>query len=172
MRRSVLVAAAMLEIALAQTAFDSPALAQTQAVQPRNIALFIADGLRFCMVDDNTAPTVAAMARQGVTLRNGHALFPTFTMANASGMATGHMLGDTGTYSNTIYTGFEVPGAASSLTPFLESDVVLGDIDEHFAAVTWTKQRSSSWLATKATARLQSAKLGRLWCSTPPNAPV
>ena len=130
MRRSVLVAAAMLEIALAQTAFDSPALAQTQ---PRNIVLFIADGLRFCMVDDNTAPTVAAMARQGVTLRNGHALFPTFTMANASGMATGHMLGDTGTYSNTIYTGFEVPGAASSLTPFLESDVVLGDIDEHFA---------------------------------------
>jgi hypothetical protein len=133
MRRSVLVAAAMLEIALAQTAFDSPALAQTQAVQPRNIVLFIADGLRFCMVDDNTAPTVAAMARQGVTLHNGHALFPTFTMANASGMATGHMLGDTGTYSNTIYTGFEVPGAASSLTPFLESDVVLGDIDEHFA---------------------------------------
>jgi len=130
MRRSVLVAAAMLEIALAQTAFDSPALAQTQ---PRNIVLFIADGLRFCMVDDNTAPTVAAMTRQGVTLRNGHALFPTFTMANASGMATGHMLGDTGTYSNTIYTGFEVPGAASSLTPFLESDVVLGDIDEHFA---------------------------------------
>jgi predicted AlkP superfamily pyrophosphatase or phosphodiesterase len=109
MRRSVLVAAAMLEIALAQTAFDLPALAQTQAVQPRNIVLFIADGLRFCMVDDNTAPTVAAMARQGVTLRNGHALFPTFTMANASGMATGHMLGDTGTYSNTIYTGFEVP---------------------------------------------------------------
>src|SRR5262249_23780248 len=133
MRRSVLVAAAMLEIALAQTAFDSPALTQTPAVQPRNIVLFIADGLRFRMVDDNTAPTMAAMARQGVTLRNGHALFPTFTMANASGMATGHMLGDTGTYSNTIYTGFEAPGAGSSLTPFLESDIVLGDVDEHFA---------------------------------------
>jgi hypothetical protein len=26
-----------------------------------------------------------------------------------------------------------VPGAGSSLTPFLESDVVLGDVDEHFA---------------------------------------
>jgi hypothetical protein len=66
-------------------------------------------------------------------LRNGHALFPTFTMANASGMATGHQLGDTGSFSNTIYTGFEVPGAGNSLTPFLESDVVLGDVDEHFA---------------------------------------
>jgi hypothetical protein len=68
-----------------------------------------------------------------VSLRNAHALFPTFTVANASGMATGHMLGDTGTFSNTIYTGFEVPGAGSSLTPFLESDAVLGDVDEHFA---------------------------------------
>ena len=98
-----------------------------------NVVLFIADGLRFRMVDDNTAPTMAAIARQGVSLRNGHALFPTFTMANASGMATGHLLGDTGTFSNTIYTGFEVPGAGNSLTPFLESDMVLGDVDEHFA---------------------------------------
>jgi hypothetical protein len=85
------------------------------------------------MVDDNSAPTMAAMAREGVSLRNGHALFPTFTMANASGMATGHLLGDTGTFSNTIYTGFEVPGVGNSLTPFLESDIVLGDVDEHFS---------------------------------------
>jgi hypothetical protein len=95
------------------------------------VVLFIADGMRARMADD-TAPTMAAIARDGVNLLNGHALFPTFTMANASGMATGHMLGDTGAFSNTIYTGFEVPGAGSSLTPFIESDVVLGDIDEHF----------------------------------------
>jgi hypothetical protein len=43
------------------------------------------------------------------------------------------MLGDTGDFSNTIYTGFRVPGAGDSLTPFLESDPVLGDVDEHFA---------------------------------------
>ena len=48
-------------------------------------------------------------------------------------MATGHMLGDTGDFSNTIFTGFQVPGAGDSLTPFLENDPVLGDIDEHFA---------------------------------------
>ena len=97
------------------------------------MVLFIADGLRSRMVDDSTAPTMAAIARDGVSLRNSHALFPTFTTANASGMATGHMLGDTGDFSNTIYAGFEVPGAGNSLTPFLESDVVLGDVDEHFA---------------------------------------
>jgi predicted AlkP superfamily pyrophosphatase or phosphodiesterase len=133
MRRSILFAATILPAALAHAAIDSPALAQTQTARPHNVVLFIADGLRSRMVDDNTAPTMAAMARAGVSLRNGHALFPTFTMANASGMATGHMLGDTGTFSNTIYTGFQVPGAGNSLTPFLESDVVLGDVDEHFA---------------------------------------
>jgi len=132
MRRPLLLGTAFLQIVLGQALLGSSAVAQVQPVQPHNVVLFIADGLRFRMVDDNTAPAMAAMARQGVSLRNGHALFPTFTMANASGMATGHMLGDTGTFSNTIYTGFEVPGAGNSLTPFLESDAVLGDVDEHF----------------------------------------
>jgi predicted AlkP superfamily pyrophosphatase or phosphodiesterase len=131
MRRPFLIATAILAFAQAMPALS--AQAQTPTARPHNVVLFIADGLRFRMVDDNTAPTMAALARQGVSLRNSHALFPTFTMANASGMATGHMLGDTGTFSNTIYTGFEVPGAGSSLTPFLESDVVLGDVDELFA---------------------------------------
>ncbi|MBO0716561.1 MAG: alkaline phosphatase family protein [Rhizobiales bacterium] len=132
MRRPFFLTAAILAFAQAIPASFAWAQ-QPPPARPHNVVLFIADGLRSRMVDDNTAPTMAALARQGVSLRNSHALFPTFTMANASGMATGHMLGDTGTFSNTIYTGFEVPGAGSSLTPFLESDVVLGDIDEHFA---------------------------------------
>ena len=128
MRFLPVFSAAMLQAILASTAF-----AQAPAARPHNVVLFIADGLRFRMVDDGTAPTMAALARAGVTLRNAHALFPTFTTANASAMATGHMLGDTGDFSNTIYAGFEVPGAGNSLTPFLESDVVLGDVDEHFS---------------------------------------
>jgi hypothetical protein len=111
----------------------SAALAQTPQARPHNVVLFVADGLRFRMVDDRNAPTMAAIARNGVSLLNSHALFPTFTTANASAMATGHMLGDTGDFSNTIDAGFEVPGAGKSLTPFLESDVVLGDVDEHFS---------------------------------------
>jgi predicted AlkP superfamily pyrophosphatase or phosphodiesterase len=111
----------------------SAAFAQAPAAPPHNVVLFVADGLRFRMVDDRTAPTMAAIAREGVTLRNSHALFPTFTTANASGMATGHMLGDTGDFSNTIYAGFEVPGARNSVTPFLENNATLGDMDEHFS---------------------------------------
>ncbi len=103
------------------------------ADQPHNVILFVADGLRSPVVDDTTAPNMATLARNGVYLRNSHSLFPTFTTANASALATGHMLGDTGDFSNTIYTGFQVPGAGKSLTPFLESDPVLGDVDEHFS---------------------------------------
>jgi hypothetical protein len=122
----------LLGTTILQAIVGSAAFAQAPAPQHHNIVLFVADGLRFRMVDDQTAPTMAAIAREGVSLRNSHALFPTFTTANASGMATGHMLGDSGDFSNTIYAGFEVPGAGNSLTPFLESDVVLGDVDEHF----------------------------------------
>ena len=118
---------------LATLAEVSPAAAQTAATRPHNVLLFVADGLRARMVDDTTAPTMAAIAREGVSLRNSHSLFPTFTTANASAMATGHMLGDTGDFSNAIYTGSEIAAAANSVTPFLESDPVLADVDEHFA---------------------------------------
>ncbi len=113
----------------------APAAAQAPAPHPRNVVLFVADGLRTRAVDDSTAPTMAALAREGVSLRNGHALFPTFTTANASAMATGHMVGDTGDFSNTIYTGFDVPvtGRSKSATPFLENDRTLGELDRHFS---------------------------------------
>jgi len=130
MRRFLLVIA-MIALAAAQAGAQEGA--QAPASQPHNVILFVADGLRSRMVDDSTAPVMAAIAREGVSLRNSHALFPTFTTANASAMATGHMLGDTGDFSNTIYAGFEVPGAGGSLTPFLESDPILADVDEHFS---------------------------------------
>ena len=109
---------------------SSNAIAQSR---PHNVVLFVADGLRPGMVNTRTAPAMTALMTRGVRFTNTHSLFPTFTTANASGMATGHMLGDTGDFSNTIYTGFQVPGAGDSLTPFLESDPVLGDVDEHFS---------------------------------------
>ncbi|MBE7196841.1 MAG: alkaline phosphatase family protein [Parafilimonas terrae] len=101
--------------------------------EPRNVVLFVADGLRYGMVNATNAPTMDRLMKSGVRFTNTHSLFPTFTMPNATAMATGHMLGDTGQYGNTIYTAFPVPGAGESLTPFLENDPVLGDVDEHFA---------------------------------------
>jgi hypothetical protein len=119
--------------AITIAAATSTASAQTEPSRPHNVVLFVADGLRARMVDDATAPTLAALAREGVSLRNSHSLFPTFTTANASALATGHMLGDTGDFSNTIYAGFEVAAANGTVTPFLENDTVLGEVDAHFA---------------------------------------
>jgi len=106
-----------------------PASAQSQ----RNLILFVPDGLRALKVTPETAPTMAAIRDKGVNFANPHSLFPTFTMANASGLATGHFLGDTGTFSNTIYTAFAVQAAAGSVTPFIENDPILGEIDAHFS---------------------------------------
>jgi Type I phosphodiesterase / nucleotide pyrophosphatase len=110
----------------------STASAFAQNGQPRNLILFIPDGLRALTVTRETAPTMAALRDQGVNFRNPHSLFPTFTMANSSAMATGHYLGDTGTFSNTIYTGYPSVPAGNTVVPFIENDDVLGDIDNHF----------------------------------------
>jgi arylsulfatase A-like enzyme len=118
-------------LAFAAAVIVAPSLAYAEP--PHNVILFVPDGLRALMVTPENAPTFAAVRDQGVNFKNPHSLFPTFTTPNASAMATGHYLGDTGDFSNTIYSGFPVPGAGDSLTPFLESDPVLGDVDEHFA---------------------------------------
>jgi arylsulfatase A-like enzyme len=102
-------------------------------VTPHNVILFVPDGLRAQIVSERTAPAMAALRDGGVDFRNPHSLFPTFTTPNASAMATGHYLGDTGDFSNTVYAGFPVPGANDSVTPFLENDRVLGDVDANFA---------------------------------------
>ena len=132
------------------------------ADQPHNIVLFIPDGLRALMVSKETAPTMAAIRDKGINFRNPHSLFPTFTTPNASAMATGHYLGDTGDFSNTIYSGFPVPGAGDSVTPFLESDPVLGDVDEHFAGdyldeVTLLKAARDAGISTATVGKLGPA---------------
>src|SRR5262249_48561483 len=97
-----------------------------------NVILFVPDGLRALSVTEASAPTMAAVRDRGVNFRNSHSIFPTFTMANASGLASGHYLGDTGTFSNTIFTGYPVAAANDSVAPFIENDAILGDLDAHF----------------------------------------
>src|SRR4051812_20780366 len=110
----------------------SAGVASAQNDQPRNLILFVPDGLRGRIVTPQTGPAMAEVRDKGVNFRNPHSLFPTFTMANGSAMATGHYLGDTGTFSNTIYTGYASAPAGDTVVPFIENDAVLGDIDEHF----------------------------------------
>jgi hypothetical protein len=126
-------AAAVLAFFLMGSAFFLlPQRSSSQPAVPHNVILFVPDGLRAGIVDATLAPEMAAIRSAGVNFRNSHSLFPTFTTANASGMSTGHFLGDTGDFSNTIYAGYKVGAAKLSVTPFIENDPILGEIDEHF----------------------------------------
>jgi hypothetical protein len=107
-------------------------------ILPRNVVIFVFDGLRAGSVNAIDSPTMLWIRNHGVSFANSHSLFPTFTTANASAIATGHYLGDTGDYSNQIYIGHPVfidgnfqrpPG---SYAPYVENNRVLGDLDAQF----------------------------------------
>lgn len=51
---------------------------------------------------------------------------------NASAIATGHYLGDTGDFSNTVFDSGNFGSATGTLTPFVENNQILGDLDSHF----------------------------------------
>ena len=125
MRLKIAMLSAGLTVLAAATAF-------AQNNTPRNLILFVPDGLRARIVTPETASAMAEVRDKGVNFKNPHSLFPTFTMANGSAIASGHYLGDTGTFSNTIYTGYASAPAGDTVVPFIENDAVLGDVDEHF----------------------------------------
>ncbi|HSK43835.1 MAG TPA: alkaline phosphatase family protein [Candidatus Binatia bacterium] len=104
-----------------------------------NIIIFVADGLRHGSVNATDTPTLWRVRQEGVHFKNSHSLFPTFTTANASAIATGHYLGDTGDFSNVIWTKYLLFSSGNfgrtegaSVTPFLEDDQIIGDLDDHY----------------------------------------
>ncbi len=111
---------------------------QSGAARRRNVLIFVADGLRHGSVNERDTPALWAVRTNGVHFENSHAVFPTFTTANASVIATGRGLGETGAYSNTLWSGFPLfdTGNFNALpgtpVPFLESDRALADLDAHF----------------------------------------
>jgi Type I phosphodiesterase / nucleotide pyrophosphatase len=119
-------------VLLACSSLFAATAAFAQNDKTHNLILFIPDGLRAMKVTPETAPAMAEVRDKGVNFKNPHSIFPTFTTANASAMSTGHYLGDTGDFSNTIYTGYTV-APVDTVVPFLESDPVLHDVDEHFS---------------------------------------
>jgi len=117
----------------------APLLAlQPQAPAPRpNVLVFVADGMRPGSVNEQDTPALWRVRTQGVHFQNSHAVFPTFTMTNASVLATGHAPGDSGIFSNTVWPGFALfdTGNFGLLTgtpvPFLEDDRALADVEGH-----------------------------------------
>jgi predicted AlkP superfamily pyrophosphatase or phosphodiesterase len=111
---------------------------QNTPARPRNIVIFVADGLRAGSVNPTDTPVLWRVRTEGVNFANSHAVYPTLTMPNASAMATGHSPGDTGQFGNNIFPGFPIFDTgnfgrpAGTLVPTVEDDRVLGDLDDHF----------------------------------------
>ncbi|HWE44467.1 MAG TPA: alkaline phosphatase family protein [Caulobacteraceae bacterium] len=125
-----------------------------------NLIIFVADGLRSGMVTPQNAPTMAAIRADGVDFHNSHALFPTVTTANASAIATGHRLGDTGDFANTIFPGDPVlPAVAPSHVAMYEDDATLGDMNKRYGG---NYLNETSLLEAARKAGYQTAAVGKL----------
>jgi len=103
-----------------------------EAKRPNNIILFVPDGLRALSVTEDTTPAMAAVRDTGVNFKNPHSVFPTLTTANASVMATGLHLGDTGNYSNTFYVGRPIESANASVTPAVNNNRIRRELDQYY----------------------------------------
>ena len=112
--------------ALALAAAGLACVAHAQPKAAHNVIIFVADGLRSGIVTPDTAPALAALRDQGVDFQNSHSLYPTVTTVNGSAIATGHYIGDTGDFGNTLYVGPEKLGQpVQGVTAPLEDDAVL-----------------------------------------------
>jgi len=113
------------------------ALPCANAQSHRNVIIFVADGLRRGSVNAEDMPAFTRVRTSGVDFRDSHSVYPSVTTANASAIATGHGLGDTGDYGNALYPGLwltrpDVTAAAGNISPFLEADDVLANINAAF----------------------------------------
>src|SRR6476619_6443790 len=126
-----------LAVITCSTAALLSALGQDPAPPRRNVLIFVADGLRHGSVNPQDTPALWAVRTEGVHFENSHALFPTFTMANASAIATGRGLGETGVFANTIWPGFPTYDTGNfgllpeTPVPFIENDRVVADLGDH-----------------------------------------
>ncbi|MBS0273082.1 MAG: alkaline phosphatase family protein [Proteobacteria bacterium] len=149
--------AAVLAIAVAAAL---PAEARHHApAKPRNVLIFVADGLRYDSVTPQTAPTMWKLKTQGVDFTNSHSLYPTITTVNASAIATGHYIGDTGNFGNMLYTGYPVTGANGAPITFQEDDALLGALAAHYNG---NYLNETSFIAAAREAGYATAVMGKV----------
>jgi arylsulfatase A-like enzyme len=118
----------------ASTAIALTLLAPAQAADkpPRNIVIFVADGLRYTSVNPDTAPTMSRIRKEGVDFTNSHSSYPTLTTVNAAVIATGHFPGDTGNFGNSMWVNFPVECRMGATVTFIEDDCILKDVKAHY----------------------------------------
>ncbi len=78
-------------------------LAAETARPDRHVVVVVWDGMRPDFVGEKTTPTLWKLAREGVTFRNHHAVYPSATMVNGTALVTGVYPGKNGVVANYEY---------------------------------------------------------------------
>src|SRR6266699_3679293 len=71
--------------------------------QSRHVVVVVWDGMRPDFVTEQNTPTLWKLAREGVTFRNHHAVYPSATMVNGTALVTGVYPGKNGVIANYDY---------------------------------------------------------------------
>jgi arylsulfatase A-like enzyme len=77
--------------------------AAESAMPDRHVVVVVWDGMRPDFVSEETTPTLWKLAREGVTFRNHHAVYPSATQVNGTALATGVYPGRNGVIANYVY---------------------------------------------------------------------
>jgi predicted AlkP superfamily pyrophosphatase or phosphodiesterase len=81
----------------------SSAAAVVPAKPQRHVVVVVWDGMRPDFVTEQTTPTLWKLAREGITFRNHHAVYPSATMVNGTAIVTGTYPGKSGIIANHVY---------------------------------------------------------------------
>ena len=79
------------------------AAAVVPAKPERHVVVVVWDGMRPDFVTEQNTPTLWKLAREGITFRNHHAVYPSATMVNGTAMVTGVYPGKSGIIANHVY---------------------------------------------------------------------
>ena len=79
------------------------AAAVVPAKPERHVVVVVWDGMRPDFVTEQNTPTLWKLAREGITFRNHHAVYPSATMVNGTAMVTGTYPGKSGIIANHVY---------------------------------------------------------------------
>ena len=102
------------------------------AEPPHNVIIFVADGLRYGSVEPGNTPNMARLKAAGVDFTDSHSLYPTATTVNASAIATGHYIGDTGNFANTLCVGQPMDSLKGLPIAALANNATLGEMNRKF----------------------------------------
>jgi len=81
----------------------SSAAAVVPAKPERHVVVVVWDGMRPDFVTEQNTPTLWKLAREGITFRNHHAVYPSATMVNGTAIVTGIYPGKSGIIANHVY---------------------------------------------------------------------